>query len=135
MNIGNCIEAVNIGNCIEETNDVNSLYIVVDFDNRQKSLEASIRAGNSFISVTVDTGSPSSFLNKRTAEKLLADPEAGASMIDPSPELQSRYIDYNKNFIQFLIIWVQNWKKNILYKLIKLISNCIIFDITVGVIT
>ena len=53
--VHNVEKPVNIGNSVEETNDVNSLYIVVDFDNRQKSIEASIRAGNSFISVTVDT--------------------------------------------------------------------------------
>ena len=90
-----------IENCTD-TEDVNSLHILVDFDNKMRSLEACIRAGNSFISVTVDTGSPSSFLNKKTADKLLADPEARASMSDPDPQLQSRFVDYNKNFIKIV---------------------------------
>ena len=59
-----------------------------------------MRADNSFISLTVDTGSPTSFLNKRTAEKLLADKAAKAVMKPADPELQSNYIDYNRNAIE-----------------------------------
>ena len=79
---------------------INSLHILVDFDNDEKSLEVDQRAGTFFISLTVDTGSPTLFLNKRSAEKLLADKAANASMKPADPELQSKYIDYNRNAIE-----------------------------------
>ena len=65
---------VNTSDNCTDTEEVNSLHLVVGFDNRLRSIEACIRAGNLFISVTVDTGSPSSFLSKRTADKLLDGP-------------------------------------------------------------
>ena len=46
------IEAIEPMECQMTAEEVNSLQILVDFDNVEKSIEVGLRAGNSFISLT-----------------------------------------------------------------------------------
>ena len=74
--------------------EVNNLNVNKDDDNNVKSLDLVIRTGKTFIKLLVDTGSPSSFLNRQTANKWLQDPTAKVSFI-PFQDLQlsTMYLD------------------------------------------
>ena len=50
---------------------VSNLLFETDAKNITRCIEVILRSGLNFIKLTVDTGSPSSFLNKATAEKLV----------------------------------------------------------------
>ena len=50
---------------------VSNLLYEKDNNNISKCIDVVVRSANCFIKLTVDTGSPSSFINQRTANKLL----------------------------------------------------------------
>ena len=49
---------------------------IKDWENKPRSLEALVRTGDMIINFTADTGSTTSFINKKTADLILADKAA-----------------------------------------------------------
>ena len=80
-----------------------NLLFEKDENNKNRCIDVVVRAANCFIKLTVDTGSPSSFINKATADKLLADPSTKASFT-PVNKMKNyvRHICYNKKQIDIL---------------------------------
>ena len=62
-----------------------------------------VRAANCFKKLTVDTGSPSSFINKRTADRLLGNKATKATYC-PASQMKNyvKHIDYNNKQINIL---------------------------------
>ena len=67
-----------------------------------KSLKSLIRNGNQIINMTVDTGSPISFLNWTVAKQILD--SSGKVQFTPSEQgnLPAQFVDYNKQPIVIL---------------------------------
>ena len=83
--------------------EVNHLNEASDRNGDLKTLDAILRAGNTFIKVLVDTGSPSSFLNRDTANTILRDAKANAKFVKFADlQLDTLYLDYNKQRILIL---------------------------------
>ena len=83
--------------------EVNHLNEASDRNGNLKTLDAVLRAGNTFIKMLVDTGSPSSFLNRDTANTILRDAKANAKFIKFADlQLDTLYLDYNKQRILIL---------------------------------
>ena len=81
---------------------VSHLLYEKDDNEVERTIEVVVRSASSFIKLTVDTGSPSSFLNKRTAKQLLTtNPDA---KFCPVEKLKNyvRHIDYNDQTINVL---------------------------------
>ena len=81
---------------------VSHLLYEKDENDVEQTIEVVFRSANSFIKLTVDTGSPSSFLNKRTAKQILTtNPDA---KFCPVKKLKNyvRHIDYNDQTINVL---------------------------------
>ena len=70
--------------------------------NRVKSIKAMVRIDNQIIQLTVDTGSPVSFLNWATAKEIME--KSSKLRFIPSEELnlQTKFVDYNKQPISVL---------------------------------
>ena len=64
--------------------------------NRLKSLKAQVRIDNQILQLTVDTGSPVSFLNWATARKTMD--KSNKTIFIPSEKLNlnTKFVDYNK---------------------------------------
>ena len=72
--------------------------MIKDWDNKPKSLEVLVRTGDLIINFTVDTGSTTSFINKKTADIILADKSAHNARFVKIEDLKLRvtYIDCEK---------------------------------------
>ena len=100
---GKIISGVNDNREIKDTKDIRKMDIRKDPKSHQrKALKALVRFDKKFINMTIDTGSPVSFLNWTTAKQLLE----GAPKIKfiPAEELNltTQFVDYNKQPIQIL---------------------------------
>ena len=63
----------------------------------------SIPLHNSIINFTIDTGSPASFINQKTADMLLKDPASNATFKNiKDVKIGMRFIDYNHKTINLL---------------------------------
>ena len=78
-----------------QTETVKNLEVINSATGKTKCLRTTLKTRGSLFSATVDTGSPASFVNKRTAETLLQkDPNAKIISLDKNP-LSTTYVDYN----------------------------------------
>ena len=81
---------------------VNSVETLKSSGGQPRSLSIQLRSGYSFFYSTVDTGSPVSFLNKRTCDLLLQrSPSIEFRDITRYP-IDTLYVDYNKKPIRLL---------------------------------
>ena len=64
--------------------------------NREKSLKAMVRIDNQILQMTVDNGSPVSFLNWATAKEIMV--KSNKARFNPSDKLNllTKFVDYNK---------------------------------------
>ena len=93
----------NVEQVVKLSKRVSHLLYEKDRKNENKCIDVIVRAENCFIKLTVDTGSPSSFINKFTADSLVADASTGAKFIPV--KLMKHYIthiDYNDKRINIL---------------------------------
>ena len=75
---------------------INNVELLKAAGGQPRSLSIQLRCGNSFFYATVDTGSPVSFLNKKTAEILMKRiPNVKFKDVARHP-LDVTYVDYNK---------------------------------------
>ena len=74
--------------------------MVRDWEDNPQSLDVLIRSFNSIINFAIDTGSPASFINQKTADMLLNDPASNAKFKDV--KIGMRFIDYNHKTINLL---------------------------------
>ena len=78
-----------------QTETVKNLEVINSATGKTKCLRTTLKTRGSLFSATIDTGSPASFVNKRTAETLLQkDPNAKIISLDKNP-LSTTYVDYN----------------------------------------
>ena len=78
-----------------QTETVKNLEVINSAKGKTKCLRTTLKTRGSLFSATVDTGSPASFVNKRTAETLLQkDPNAKIISLDKNL-LSTTYVDYN----------------------------------------
>ena len=78
-----------------QTETVKNLEVINSATGKTKCLRITLNKRGSLFSATVDTRSPASFVNKRTAETLLQnDPNAKIISLDKNP-LSTTYVDYN----------------------------------------
>ena len=79
---------------------INNVEFLKAAAGQPRSLSIQLRSGNSFFYATVDTGSPVSFLNKKTAKILMKRiPNFKFKDVERHP-LDVTYVDYNKKPIQ-----------------------------------
>ena len=79
---------------------INNVELLQTAGGQPRSLSIQLRSGNSFFYSTVDTGSPVSFLNKKTADILMKRiPNVKFKDIARHP-LDVTYVDYNKKPIK-----------------------------------
>ena len=79
---------------IHPNGNVKNLEIFISAYGKTKCLGTTLKTRGSLFSTTIDTGSPASFVNKRTAETLLPkDPNARIISLDKSPK-NTTYVDY-----------------------------------------
>ena len=64
--------------------------------NRVKSLKAMVRIDNQIIQLTVDTGSPVSFLNRATAKEIMDKSNKARFIPSEKLNLTTKFVDYNK---------------------------------------
>ena len=94
---------------------VKNLEAINSATRKTKCLRTTLKTRGSFFSATFDTGSPASFVNKRTAGTLLAkDPNTKTISLDNNP-LTTTYVDYNRKPIKFfgileIDIYSDGWK-------------------------
>ena len=85
-----------------QTETVKNLEVINSATGKTKCLRTTLKTRGSLFSATVDTGSPASFISKRTAETLLQkDPNAKIISLDKNP-LSTTYVDYNHKPIKIL---------------------------------
>ena len=88
---------------LAERAEVDKIIEIQDLDNKPKSLEVLIRYFKSIISFTVDTGSPTNFINKAAAESLLRGKSSNAVVKNIKDiNLRMKFIDFNKKRIEIL---------------------------------
>ena len=81
---------------------VSHLLYEKDDNEVERTIKVVVKSANSFIKLTVDTGSPSSFLNKRTAKQILTtNPDAKFCPVEKLKDYV-RHIDYNDQTIKVL---------------------------------
>ena len=81
---------------------INSIETLKSSGGKSRSLSIQLPSGHSFFYSTVDTGSPVSFLNKRTCDSLLQwNPSVEFRDITRYP-IDTLYVDYNKQPIRLL---------------------------------
>ena len=96
---------------------VKNLEVINSATGKTKCLRTTLKTRGSLFSATIDTGSPASFVNKHTAETLLAnDPNAKIISLDKYP-LSTTYVDYNHKPIKLfgileIDIYSNGWKLN-----------------------
>ena len=67
-----------------------------------RSIQITLRCGQTFFKATVDTGSPASFVNKKTADYILKTvPSAKVFTVQESP-IDTVYVDYNRKRIELM---------------------------------
>ena len=67
-----------------------------------RSIQITLRCGKTFFKATVDTGSPASFVNKKTADYILKTvPSAKVFTVQESP-IDTVYVDYNRKRIELM---------------------------------
>ena len=89
-------------NVIKLNKRVSNLLFERDAKNNPRCIDVIVRSGLNFIKLTVDTGSPSSFVNKTTADKLVK--SVNEAKYQPINEVKDyiRHIDYNDSVINVL---------------------------------
>ena len=70
--------------------------------NRVKSLKAMVRNDNQIIQLTVDSGSPVSFLNWATAKEIMDKSSKVRFIPSEKLNLHTKFVDYNKQPISVL---------------------------------
>ena len=94
---------------------INNVELLKAAGGQPRSLSIQLRSGYSFSHATVDTGSPVSFLNKKTEKKLMKRiPNVKSKDVGRYP-LNVTYVDYNKKPIKLfgsleIIITSKGWK-------------------------
>ena len=97
--------------------EVNSLHVTKCARTRKsKKIDVTLRAGDTFVQLTVDTGSPSSFLNMTRVNKILNDKFANAKFLNENEAPGDIFFtDYNSKRIKtqgvlIMDITSEDWK-------------------------
>ena len=81
---------------------VRKLEVVNAATGKLRSIQITLRCGQTFFKATVDTGSPASFVNKKTADYILKTvPSAKVFTVQESP-IDTVYVDYNRKRIELM---------------------------------
>ena len=84
-----------------QTEMVKNLEVINSATGKTKCPRTTLKTRGSLFSATIDTGSPTSFVNKCAAETLVAkDPNARIISLDRNP-INTTYVDYNHKPIKF----------------------------------
>ena len=87
---------------LESAVRIDSIELLKSNKGKPRSLSIQLRTGQSFFYTTVDTGSPVSFLNKRTCDLILQrNPSIQFRDVSWYP-IDTLYVDYNKKPILLL---------------------------------
>ena len=87
---------------LESAVQINSIELLRSNKGKPRSLSTQLRTGLSFFYSTIDTGSPVSFINKRTCDLILQrNPSFHFRDVARYP-IDTLYVDYNKKPIRLL---------------------------------
>ena len=96
--------------------EVKSLEVINTATWRTRSVRVTIRSETSLVSATIETGSPASFINKKTADILKQKyPDARLRTTHEKP-IRKLYMDYNHKPIKLFGTLLGNKKSNRCYK-------------------
>ena len=81
---------------------VKKLEVVNDATGKLRCLQITLRCGKTFFKATVDTGSPASFVNKRTADYIMKSAPSAKVFNEQERPIDTVYVDYNRERIELL---------------------------------
>ena len=75
---------------------VKKLEVVNAATGKLRCIQITLRCGKTFSKATVDTGSPASFVNKRTADYIVKSVPSAKVLSEKECSIDTVYVDYNK---------------------------------------
>ena len=87
---------------IKSIASVKKLEVVDAAMGKLRCIQITLRCGKTFFKATVDTGSPASFVNKRTADYIMKSVPAAKVFSEQECPIDTVYVDYNRKRIELL---------------------------------
>ena len=84
------------------TASVKKLEVVNADTGKLRSSQITLRCGKTFFKATVDTGSPASFVNKRTADYIVKTVPSAKVFSKQERPIDTVYVDYNRKRIELM---------------------------------
>ena len=81
---------------------VKKLEVVNAATVKLRSIQITLRCGKTFFKATVDTGSPSSFVNKKTADYIVKTVPSAKDFSNQERPIDTVYVDYNRKRIELM---------------------------------
>ena len=81
---------------------VKKLEVVNAATGELRCIQITLRCGKTFFKATVDSGSPASFVNKRTADYIVKSAPSAKVLSDKECPMDTVYVDYNRNRIELM---------------------------------
>ena len=81
---------------------VKKLEVVNAATGTLRSIQIALRCGKTFFKATVDTGSPASFMNKRTADYIVKTVPSANVFSEQERPIDTVYVDYNRKRIELM---------------------------------
>ena len=81
---------------------VKKLEVVISATGKLRCIQITLRCGKTFFKATVDTGSPASFVNKRTADYIVKSVPSAKIFSKQESPIDTVYVDYNRKRIELM---------------------------------
>ena len=81
---------------------VKKLEVVNAATGKLRSIQITLRCGKTFFKATVDTGSPASFVNKRTSDYIVKTVPSAKVFSEQERPIDIVYVDYNRKRIELM---------------------------------
>ena len=81
---------------------VKKLEVVNAATGKLRCIQITLRCGKTFFKATVDTGSPASFVNKRTADYIVKSVPSAKVFSEQESPIDTVYVDYNRKRIELM---------------------------------
>ena len=81
---------------------VKKLEVVNAASGKLRSIQITLRCGKTFFKATVNTGSPASFVNKKTADYIVKTVPSAKVFSDQERPIDTVYVDYNRKRIELM---------------------------------
>ena len=81
---------------------VKKLEVVNAATGKLRRIQITLRCGKTFFKATVNTGSPASFVNKRTSDYIVKSVPSGKVFSEQERPIDTVYVDYNRKRIELM---------------------------------